>query len=253
MAIDNTYFRKQSEKAWAKYHKRNYSNISLIGYKRGNMVKVPIYEIEGVFDGWRNGDMSDEMMFGIESTMKIRISDLEATKSQNDVLLNSGDVTIIEDKVVEETDTATSIGTGLTPDDLYSLSINYSSSLDPVYNDVNRRIVVKDSVGNIYSSKTIRNVVDNSTYSTKIKLKSGESSIFIDFIVDGENDIVDPRGSVTIHSISLGTLNGSLSCPIFNIKQDIDYVKVGERNFKIVRQALSGSGMLMILTVCNKM
>lgn len=224
-----TTFNKRFEKTWDKLLKRNSSEIILVGLKKATMKEAPQFIINGVFSGWTNTDNKKDIFGETNTTIKLKITDIENTYSQPGLIKGSGKIIDSFDfeKVQDKT--------------LY-LNTN-----------INKSYIINLKISNV-KYKTIINVYneENKTY-TKLIL-TNDKELQIPIISIGEKIYIDYNESIGDINCeaTLNLVDESLKCPLMNLKSEIDFVQVQNRTFKIDSQTMNGSGNLMILTVSNK-
>lgn len=224
-----TTFNKRFEKTWDKLLKRNSSEIILVGLKKATMKEAPQFIINGIFSGWTNTDNKKDIFGETNTTIKLKITDIENTYSQPGLIKGSGKIIDSFDfeKIQDKT--------------LY-LNTN-----------INKSYIINLKISNV-KYKTIINIYneENKTY-TKLIL-TNDKELQIPIISIGEKIYIDYNESIGDINCeaTLNLVDESLKCPLMNLKSEIDFVQVQNRTFKIDSQTMNGSGNLMILTVSNK-
>lgn len=235
MAIDKrTRFSKTFEKIWDKYLDRNATDIILVGKKSPNMTQVPIFNVTGAFSGWNEKDMSKNELIDFNSILKIKIVDLQNTYSQEDVMKGSGKSIIESVNENSYTNEDALIFDNLNIGGTYVIQIEYRFDGDT------RMIKAHNERGMAYN-----NFIINNTDGDTIELR---------IIATGRHLYLDCRGiggDFTVSKSTIGKPDGSVQCPILNLKSSIDYITVGDRTFKINSQQLSASNTLTVLELVN--
>lgn len=232
MKYTQNRYSKLFESTWDKYIEMNPTEIVLVGKKTSYMKETPKFNLIGSFSGWEEKDVRKDIMSENETTIKLRIKDLINCYSQPGVLDGNG-------KLINEG----KLNVSLSNDDenpllLERLEINKDYAIKLSFqNTLESKISIKNDYGQIYCTgypETDRNDI-------LLKFKTTSPNVYLDF---GKN-------INSLVSIQYGQLDGSIRCPIDNIKSNIDHVTVSNRTFKIDGQKLSAANTLMVVYLSN--
>lgn len=239
LSINNkNWYHKNFERTWNDYLNRNSVDIVLTGKKTPRMNKVPIYRLTGVFSGWDETDIKQDIVTDTETTVKIKISDLLKNRSQADVLDGSG---LVLNEIIDEqeySDGTHLLVNGLEIGKYYKVVLPFQ--IKNQENLVNKTIEIHSENGYVY-----RTFKQNSEINDTIELTFQAMSRQLMVTVNG-------IGVISIKNISFGILDGTVPCPVENIKANIEYLTVGDRTFNIEGQKLSASNSLMVIKLSNR-
>lgn len=223
-----TIFNQRFEKTWDRYLNRHKTEITLTGKKYDIMKEPPVFKLYGAFSGWNDADEKRDILAEVGTIVKLKISDLEKTYSQPGVIKGNGQPI------------STSTPQNISDNILFLPTVigeSYKINLNVSGENLNRVMKIYDE--------------NNSKYSQMILNISRDISINI--VATGENlyiDYSEGTGDINCTS-SVGQLDGSVPCPIYNLKADIDFITANGHTFKIDSQKQNGSNNLMVLTLSN--
>ena len=224
-----TTFHNRFEKSWNRLLKRHSTEIILVGVKANIMKEAPQYIFNGTFSGWTNTDNKKDIFGETNTVIKLKTSDFQNTYSQPNIIKGNGRIinSFCFEKIEEKI--------------LYSeteLNQSYTIVIS-VKNNIKTKLKIYNEEHNLYTQITLTKDTNNMS----IPIVSNGNKLYIDYS--------ESVGEVLCEA-TLNMLDESVKCELTNLKSDIDFVKVGNRTFKIDSQTLSGSGNLVILTVSNK-